>query len=255
MESRLIQPGDKEMPYPRICAHRGYNTVAPESSMAAFVAAVEMGAQEIELDLRVTKDGVIVVCHDEKIDRVSDGTGRISEIDYADLMKVDMGIKFDPSFAGTRILRLEEVLERFARRVVMNLHIKSGKNDTEYNRGDMQKIVGLIYKYGCDKHVYFMGDESVHGVGIEIAPDIRRCMAAGSAPWEIVERGVAYKCHKVQLFKPYFEQSMIDNAHKMGMRCNVFFADDVEEAKKYLKMGIDTILTNDYGKIADGIKG
>ncbi|MBQ1262886.1 MAG: hypothetical protein IIX89_01190, partial [Oscillospiraceae bacterium] len=64
--------------------------------------------------------------------------------------------------------------------------------------------------------------------------------------WAIVDRAIELGCKKVQLFKPYFNQEMIDKAHENGIRCNVFYADDADEAKKYLEMGIDTILTNDY---------
>jgi len=79
-----------------------------------------------------------------------------------------------------------------------------------------------------------------------LAPDIARCMGAGDHPWDIVKEAIELDCSKVQLFKPYFNQEMIDLAHKHGIRCNVFYADDPEEAVRYLDMGIDCILTNDY---------
>lgn len=63
------------MPYPRVCAHRGFNSIAPENSMPAFGAAVAMGAEEIEFDIWSTKDGVLVSCHDATLERVSDGQG------------------------------------------------------------------------------------------------------------------------------------------------------------------------------------
>ena len=87
----------------------------------------------------------------------------------------------------------------------------------------------------------------------ELAPDICRCCGAGDAPWDIVERAIKYDCHKVQLFKPYFNQEMIDKAHENGIMCNVFWSDDVEETMKFLNMGIDTILTNDYHLISQAV--
>ncbi|MBO4262240.1 MAG: hypothetical protein J5903_00455, partial [Clostridia bacterium] len=89
---------DEKMPYPRICAHRGFNTVAPESSMAAFGAAVALGAEEIEFGIRATKDGVLVSCHDDTLERVSDGTGKIYEKTYAELQKLDFGEKSGEKF-------------------------------------------------------------------------------------------------------------------------------------------------------------
>ena len=60
--------------------------------------------------------------------------------------------------------------------------------------------------------------------------------------------------YRIQLLKPYFNQETVDEAHKNGILCNVFYADDVDEAKRYLEMGIDTVLTNDYQKIYEGTK-
>jgi predicted amidohydrolase len=74
-----VVPFDNVMKYPRLCAHRGFNTVAPENSMPAFGAAVALGAEEIEFDIWSTKDRVLVSCHDSTLDRVSDGCGEIYE--------------------------------------------------------------------------------------------------------------------------------------------------------------------------------
>jgi glycerophosphoryl diester phosphodiesterase len=87
-----------------------------------------------------------------------------------------------------------------------------------------------------------------------LAPDIPRCMGNSGdnkAHPDIVDRAIKHKCQMVQLFKPYFDQSTVDRAHAAGMRVNVFWSDDPTEAKKFLDMGIDTILTNDYLLIAN----
>ena len=76
----------------------------------------------------------------------------------------------------------------------------------------------------------------------------------GSRPYEIVDRAIELGCEKVQLFKPYFNQEMIDKAHKHGIKCNIFWSDDEDETKEFLKMGIDTILTNDYNLISQVVK-
>ena len=65
-----------------------------------------------------------------------------------------------------------------------------------------------------------------------------------------MDRAIALGAQKVQLFKPYFTQEMIDKAHAHGILCNIFWADDPDEARRYLNMGIDTILTNEYGLVS-----
>ena len=110
---------DATLPYPRICAHRGFNTIAPENSMPAFGAAVAMGAEEIEFDLWPTADGEIVSCHDATLDRVSDGTGKVYEHTLAELRTLDFGAKFDERFRGLGVVLFEDILRKFAGQVVM----------------------------------------------------------------------------------------------------------------------------------------
>ena len=73
------------MPYPRICAHRGFETAAPENTLPAFGAAIALGAQEIELDVRLSRDGVPVVCHDDRLDRISNGSGVVQDLTFEEI--------------------------------------------------------------------------------------------------------------------------------------------------------------------------
>lgn len=252
-----IVPTDEWMPYPRVCAHRGFNAVAPENSMPAFGAAVAMGAEEIEFDLWPTKDDRIVSCHDISLERVSDGEGWIPDMTLEELRKYDFGVRFGPQFKGMKILTLEDILKKFSCQTIMNIHIKTYGFDVPYERKHLQTIIDLIYKYDCQKHVYFMsGNDQVLAMAQEMAPDIARCCGAGGGQDNIVERAMRYGCKKVQIVKDRpFDQAMIDKAHANGIRCNMFWSDDPEEAKRFLDMGIDTILTNDYNIVSQAVKG
>ena len=244
-----IVKNDDIMPYPRVCAHRGFNTIAPENSMPAFGAAIAMGAEEIEFDLWYTKDGEIVSIHDSTLDRISDGSGCVFEKTYEELLKYDFGIKYSEKYKGLKILKFEEILEKFSCHAIMNIHVKM------FNAEMLEKIVKLIEKYDCKKYTYIMsGDDKLLEHLKNIAPDISRCCGGGEAPWEIVDRAIKYGCKKVQLVKDYFNQEMINKAHENGIICNVFWSDDEKEAKEFLAMGIDTILTNDYNTISQVIK-
>lgn len=244
--------GDKEAPYPRICAHRGFKTIAPENSLPAFGAAIALGAPEIEMDIRFTSDGVPVVAHDSALERVSNGEGVIEEHTLAQLKNLDFGGKFHRSFASLPVLLFEEVLERFARQAIINLHLKTDESGGgNYPEDKMKKLIDLLEKYDACNHVYWMGCTAVMRSALKLAPEIPRCMGAFPDPWKIVDRAIEYECAKAQLFTPYYNEEMIEKAHKNGIKCNFFFTDDPEEAVKLLAMGIDTILTNDYWPIAN----
>ena len=252
--SAIVRPDDR-MPYPRVCAHRGFNAVAPENSLPAFGAAVALGAEEIEFDLWETADGQIVSLHDKTLERVSDGQGYVYEKTYDELLTLDFGGKYGENFKGLPIVTFEEILKKFSCHTIMNIHIKSKNNTDPLPEDYLRKIVALIDRYDCRRYVYFMtGNDTVLGQLREIAPDICRCCGGGNAPWEIVERAMRYGCRKVQLFKPYFDQAMIDKAHANGTICNVFWSDEESEAQRFVEMGIDTILTNDYHAISRCIR-
>ena len=241
---------DARMPYPRVCAHRGFNTIAPENSMPAFGAAVAMGAEEIEFDLWFTKDGEIVSIHDSTLDRVSNGTGKVWEYTLEELLTLDFGEKHGKHFAGMRIPTFEEILKKFACHCVMNIHLKTEGNKPEY----LDNVIRLIKKYDCEKYAYIMsGQDKVLERLQREYPDILRCCGAGDGKWEIVDRAIKFGCKKVQLFTKYYTKEMIDKAHENGIVCNYFFADTPEKAAEMLDLGVDVILTNDYNTVAQSV--
>ena len=250
---------DDWLPYPRVCAHRGFSTVAPENSMPAFGAAVAMGADEIEFDLWPTKDGEIVSCHDSTLERVSTGSGKVYDHTCAELKDLDFGIKFGERFKGLRIVMFEDILKKFAGHTILNVHIKTLSD--HYDEDAMKKIVALVRKYDCAEYVYFMiKHDGVIRQFKEYAPDIKICVGhLSERPWDIVDRAIELGAEKVQFFKEprtnvcYFNREMVEKAHAHGIVCNVFWSDDQEEAKSFLEMGMDTILTNDYNLISQVI--
>lgn len=229
------------MPYPRICAHRGFSAVLPENSMPAFGAAIALGAQEIEFDVWASADGELVSLHDSRVDRVSDGSGFVYDLSYEELSRLDFGA--GTSLSGLRIVRFEDILKKYARQTVMNIHVKIW--DEQRPEPYYRKIGDLIRRYDCADHVYMMttSDEALVKFH-ELYPEIRRCKGYDGDTY--VRRAVELGVDKVQLFKPYFDEETVRYAHENGLKCNVFFADDPEEAKKYLDMGIDCILTNNF---------
>jgi len=245
---------DNYMKYPRICAHRGFSAIAPENSMAAFGAAVALGAQEIEFDLWPTADGEIVSCHDDTLERVSTGSGKIYEHTLAELEELDFGIKFGEKFKGLKITKFEDILKKLGGQTIMNIHIKPLGEC--YNDEIMKKIVALIRKYDCSKQVYFMIEKDQDILMFkDYAPDINICVGHDDArPWEIVDRAITLGAQKVQFFKPFYNEEMIEKAHKNGIICNIFWSDDQIEAKRLLQIGMDTILTNEYNLVSQILK-
>ena len=240
---------DKYMPYPRLCAHRGYHAMAPENTMPSFGSAVALGAQEIEFDLWSTTDGALVTAHDKNLERVSNGTGLVSEHSLAELKALDFGVKFGEVYKNLRIPTFEEILQKFAGRVVMNIHVKIW--DCDANDRMIEQIASLIEKYDCVRHVYFMSTNTDALLEMrERLPHSGYCQGAGSGHDVMVEKAIKHGFDKVQFvsWKP-MDQSMIDLCHAHGIICNYCQINDKMSAKQAFDMGIDCVLTDDFHRV------
>jgi glycerophosphoryl diester phosphodiesterase len=96
-----------------VIGHRGAPTVAPEHTIPAYEAALDAGADVLELDVHLSADDQLVVIHDQRLDRTTDGHGLVRAHTLRQLKRLDAGRWFGPAFAGQRIQTLSEVLERF----------------------------------------------------------------------------------------------------------------------------------------------
>jgi glycerophosphoryl diester phosphodiesterase len=110
---------------PGVIAHRGFSGAAPENTLAAIRAAVDVGADMVEIDVTLTADGHVVVLHDETVDRTTDGSGKAADQTLAQLQRLDAGTWFSPRFGGERIPTLDAVLSEMEGRVLLNIEIKS----------------------------------------------------------------------------------------------------------------------------------
>lgn len=136
----------------QVQAHRGASGYAPENTLPAFQLAVDMNADGIECDIHFSKDEHFIVCHDETVDRTSNGTGTISEMTLAEIKALDFGSKFDAKFAGTTAPTLEEMLDVVKGMNVINIEIKEfGKGRDE--EAILNKFYDILVSYGIVEKV------------------------------------------------------------------------------------------------------
>lgn len=115
---------------PGIIAHRGASHFAPENTFPAFQLAYELGAEAIETDLHLTKDGVPVLIHDESVKRTTDGQGNVQDFTFSQLQSLDAGSWFSNEYAGTGILDLDTFLHWAKNKPLrLNLELKNNKID------------------------------------------------------------------------------------------------------------------------------
>lgn len=223
----------------RICAHRGLSGVMPENTLPAFAAAIALGADEIEFDVRLTSDLQMVVCHDSDVNRISERKGDVRSYDLATLLRSNAG-----SYRNwyVNFCTPEQVLERYAGHVRMNIHIIDFHPEFDVPAA----LRRLLYRYDATDSAYFSARDDQLALCLRSAPDIERCslLPRNATGPDIVDYALQYKCRRVQLRKPYFTRALVERAHHYGMHCNACWADDRYEAKRMLDVGVDTILTN-----------
>ena len=110
---------------PKVIGHRGAKAYAPENTLASIHAAADLGIEWVEIDVKLTKDGVPVIFHDDELNRCTDGSGLVAETDFKTIKELDAGLWFGDSFMGEKIPTLEEALNVIIDRGLgVNLEIK-----------------------------------------------------------------------------------------------------------------------------------
>jgi glycerophosphoryl diester phosphodiesterase len=250
--------------WPVNLAHRGASALAPENTTEAFRIAVEEGAGGLELDVHLTRDGHVVVIHDETVDRTTNGTGAVSEITIDELRRLDAGHSFSPDGGPTRPFRgrgvrvptLEEVLEEFPG-VAVNIDLKDGPPGIE------AAVLGVL------RETKAWGRPLVVSTRRTPVKRFRKIsdghVSTGASRWEIgifyllsrlrLERLVspAYDALQVPLRHrgiPLVTPRFVRAAHARGVRVDVWTINRADEMHRLLDLGVDVIMTDRPGTLA-----
>ena len=230
---------------PLIWAHRGASEQAPPNTLAAFRLAAELGADGVELDVHLSRDGEVVVIHDDTVDRTTNGHGPVSELTLAELKALDAGSWFDPAFAGERIPTLQEVIDAVGHRLFLNIELKQ----TALLRatGLEAEVVRLIEDNQMTDRVIV---SSFHPLALrrvkKLNPYIPTALLHGAGPI-FIRRAWLAPLIPHEALHPHYSQvteRYVQEAHRRGRRVNVWTADDPEEMRRLLRLGVDGIITN-----------
>ena len=222
-------------------AHRGDSTHAPPNTLAAFRRAVEMGAPCIELDVRPSRDGRLMVIHDEKVDRATNGCGVVCDMTAAELRCLDAGCRFAPAFAGEKIPLLDEVMALLApTRTVLNIEIKSFPPSADVP----EAVVALLRGAGREREYVVSSFDLPTLLRVrEIAPEIALALI-GKGP-EILPVAIGHHLDWVHAHHATATEALITEAHSAGIHVNIWTLDDPSQFPHWRHCGVDKICTND----------
>ena len=234
-----------------IMAHRGANTYAPQNTLPAFQKAFDLGFSSFETDIHCTKDNVIVVCHDYKINNVSDGIGKIADYSLDLLRSFDFGSYFSDSFKDLRISTLDDLLELVKKETasgVMNIEIKSPKNG---ETGIVEQLIDSVKNHGLfDRLLISSFDVKLLLHAKEIASDRTGLLYPGPKsfynstlypPFKIAKEIGAYSMHP---FHKTLNKEVVSLAHSFGFKICAWTVNKKTDMEKCLNFGVDALITD-----------
>ncbi len=225
----------------RICAHRGASDSHPENTLAAFARAVELGCEMIEFDLRVSADSEVVVMHDSRVDRTTNGTGQVADLTLRQIRRLDAGSSHSAQFAGEQIPTLAEVLRAVPPTTELNIHVADGPRF----QVAIAAVDRAVREQDRLESAFIAGSDEVVSAAAGLCPDVRRCLLDFRPDHEsLVERAVDLGCWAIQPESRYTRRAVVERAHAVGMRVHPYKADDDAEFQRLAGHGVDGVLTD-----------
>jgi glycerophosphoryl diester phosphodiesterase len=230
----------------KIYAHRGVSGEYPENTMAAFKAAVAMGAHGIELDVQLTKDGQVVVIHDETIDRTTNGIGYVKDLEWNYLRKYDAGSWFDPAFSQESIPLLEEVLDLLKghdQPMIINIELK---NDIVEYPDLEDKVLQLLTKKEMKERAIISSFNRDSLMKIkQLDPTMETAFLFEGIPTDILSLIEPLDVGALHCESTFAQSDMGRKVKEMGFPLRVFTINSLEEFH-LLKVADVAVVITDY---------
>ena len=236
-------------------AHRGFSGMYPENTMLAFEKALEAGCEGIEFDVHFTKDKVLVICHDERIDRTSDSCGLIRDMTYEELCRVNFNYpgKFDGKFPFQRIPTLREYFQLVKdKHILSNIELKTGV--FEYD-GIEKAVYDMIREFGLQDEVV-ISSFNHHSVMRMKQIDPKLYCGFLAETW-ILDVASYIKDHQVEAYHPQFRMltpAEVADLKAHQVKINTWTVNEVEDIRQMIAIGVDGIISNFPDRVGAELK-
>jgi glycerophosphoryl diester phosphodiesterase len=221
-----------------ITAHRGASGMAPENTLAAIKKAMELGADWSEVDVHLSKDGEVILLHDESMSRTANRKGKVWEFTLEELKKLDAGSWYSPLYAGEPLPTLREVIRLVKGRMKLNIEIKISGSEADI----VEKVLDIIQQEGFSRDclITSFDRETVESV-LKIAPQLKTGLILAMRNSDNILDGAwkVLSCHHAVIDKDF-----IDKAHKAGREIHAWTVNSKEMMRQLIEIGVDGIITN-----------
>ncbi|MCL2195027.1 MAG: glycerophosphodiester phosphodiesterase [Oscillospiraceae bacterium] len=236
---------------PLVIAHRGANLEAPENTLPAFERALAYSVHGFENDVHITADGVLVVIHDDTIDRTSNGTGLVCEMTYDQLMQYDYGSWFSPEFAGTKIPTLQEFFALCHELPLINVEIKAEPNGSKDAAAAVVKLAKecgvfdnlLVSSFDMDMLQNCLAEDPATRVAFLYAPDNEEaCDEICDCPVTFAQK---YNLSALHPFVPLCNPDFIEECCAAGIMVNPWTVNQEHAITALRNWGAHAVITDE----------
>ncbi|MGC8570537.1 MAG: glycerophosphodiester phosphodiesterase [Caldivirga sp.] len=233
-----------------VIGHRGARCCAPENTIPSFKLAIETGVNGVELDVHMTKDGEVVVIHDDTLDRTTTGSGYVKDYTLNEIRNFDAGVKFGLEWRGVKIPTLDEVLSEFRNRTSYVIELKHG---SDVYPGIEEKVLNLVRKHDVKVKIVSFDFDALERVrqfddSVELG-----LIFVGKARW-FIDIAKRLKAQWLQAEYKLINENDVKIVHNAGLKIGAWTINDADTAVKLYKMGIDEITTDNPSLIIGSLK-
>jgi len=238
-------------PYPSHIAHRGGGRLAPENTLAAMRAGRRHGFGMVEFDVKLSRDGVAVLLHDDDVDRTTDGHGPAAGFDYAALAQLDAGGWHSPEYAGEPVPAFAAVARyALANGLACNVEIKPCPGREAETGAAVARLTQRLWAGAATTPLLSSFSEAALAAAQQAAPGLPRALLVESpVPQDWLARLRRYGCVGLNIDQKDATPELVRAVHEAGYRLAAWTVNDPARARLLLDWGVDALFTDELAAI------
>ncbi len=234
----------------RVIAHRGASGYAPENTLSAFSLAAKQGAKAIECDAKLTRDGQVVLIHDDRLDRTTSGRGSVKKFDFSAIRKLDAGAWFGERFAGERVASLKEGLDLWAELGLFpQIEIKPCFGRAAETGEVVARQTARLWPKTLPRPVFSSFAQRSLAAARDVAPELPRAWLTERLPIDWRRRLERLDCAALHCNHKYLTAAKAKKVKDAGYDLRCYTVNDPARAKELISWGVDAVFTDYPDKI------
>ncbi|MVW71025.1 glycerophosphodiester phosphodiesterase [Bordetella sp. 15P40C-2] len=238
-------------PYPTHIAHRGGGRLAPENTLAAMRVGRDHGFRMVEFDVKLSRDDIAFLLHDDDLDRTTDGKGLAGDRSFTELALLDAGGWHSPAYVGEPVASFQAVARyAIANQIACNVEIKPTTGREAETGTAIALAARNLWQGAVVPPLLSSFSEESLAAAQAAAPELPRALLVEEVPADWREKLAKYECVALNINQRDATQALINDVHAAGYRIAAWTVNDPERAALLLSWGMDAIFTDELARIS-----